>query len=321
MKRTKKVLLFLLLFLFFYYFYFWWYSYFYSPPSLNSKISLQIPQEKLAEVDFEVLEVKEGEDKVYLLLPKNLNLNSSPVVLFFHGLNIAQGEEVIQSGGLMHLVKNGNILIVPIYEKSLFSLFSSEKLLKKAEELANLGMLKIKEIVPENDFSKFAILGFSLGGAVATNFPFEKFPKASALILIAPAETFPLFPSRIFGVPFANPKRIPQDIFLVGILAEKDRIVNFKLVKKFFFESKTPQKYLFQVFSDNYGTPPLLSNHKNIFLANDFLNIYGVFNLIDKTLECAFENKNCEVFKEKTIFLGKWSDGREIRRIAQVELK
>lgn len=328
MKKTVKLFSFLfalsfLLFSLFYYFYFWWYSYFYFPPSLNPRIVIDTSQTTpmLKKFAFEIQEFKTGEDKVYLFLPKREDLDSAPIILFFHGLNTGNDAGIFDSQGLIHLVQRGNILIIPIYEKGLLPLFRSKELLKKAEDLAGFGISKVKEIVPQNDFSKFAILGFSLGGAVATHFSFEKFQRTKALILIAPAETFPLFPPHFFGVSFEVPEKIPEEVFLVGILADKDRIVNFKKVKNFFLKSRSSQKYLFRISSDNYGFPPLISNHSNIFFTSDFLNINGVFTLIDKTLECAFENKNCQIFEEKSIFLGKWSDGKEIRRIVQIELK
>lgn len=321
-NKILIVLLFLFIFFLFYYFYFWWYSYFYFPAPENPEVLLKIEEnDNYSSFDFEILEISEDKERVFLFLPKNKNLDSSPVILFFHGLKIGERLELLQTPGLIHLAKRGNILIVPFYEKNLTSLFSSKKLIGKAEKLAKLGISKIKEIAPKNDFSKFAILGVSLGGAVATNISFENFPEPSTLILITPAETFPLVPPKIFGVPFGNLQKISAKTHLLGILAEKDRIVKANVVKEIFIRAPVKEKHLFLISSDNYGNPPLISNHNNLFSANDFLNVNAVFKLIDATLDCSFENKDCQIIKNQNLFLGYWNDGKEIRRSIKIELK
>lgn len=318
-----KIILISLIFLF-YFFYFWWYSYFYFPKSKNPNVFylLSDKKEKLNFFDVEILKNQSENGTVFLFLPKNSNLNLQPVILVFHGFGWCKENQVLPQKEISYLAKKGYIVILPCYQEGFSSLFFRKNLLSRAEKLSLEGISKLKEIAPENDFSKFSILGVSLGGAVATNFFSFSLPKPKVLILIAPAPGFPLIPSKLYGIPFARAKELPENIILIGILAEKDRISSFNQVKKFFLEAKSKEKYLFLIPSDNYGTPPLVSNHSIIFGDLGPINYFGTYQIIEKGLNCAFESKDCEFLRgEKTFSLGKWSDGTEARKVIKIDLK
>jgi len=322
--KLKIILIFLISFFLFYFFYFWWYSYFFYPRPQRPNISLVLNEvkENYISSEVEILKLESKNGKVFIYLPKTSNLNSQGIILFFHGLALSKFDQAPQEKIIFNLVKKGYIVIFPNYQENIFSPFFSKNLILKAKELSLEGISKVKEIAPENDFSKFSILGISLGGAVATNFFSFGLPQPKALILITPAQSFPLVPPKIYGTPFSNPKEIPKDIFLVGILAEKDRISPLNKVKKYFLSISSNEKYLFKIPSDNYGNPPLISNHFKIFDDSNPLCRFGALEIIEKTLDCTFYKKNCDFFKfEKSFSIGKWSDGREINKIIEIELK
>lgn len=317
-------------FLLFYYFYFLWYSFSYSPAAKNitvfppsQPISGPGGKDYLAE-KVEILEFKIKEGTVFLFLPQNLNLESLPVVLVLANSLFTFPSDLLRSQTLQHLAKKGYIIIFPFPEQKPADLFDHQKLIDKVYALAREGLVQLKEIAPANDFSKFAIIGISLGGSIATHLLQSDLPQPKVFILISPAEGLPLFSSQIYGIPFRDLKPLSYHSFLVGILAEKDRITSKSQIQSLFKTSFSKEKYIFQIPSDTYGTPPLISNHRTLFTQYSALNFYGPFKLIEATLECAFYFRFCPLAKgesKETFFMGEWSDGRPVRQIIPVPLK
>lgn len=329
---TSKIILISLIvfFLLFYYFYFFWYSLSYSPPGKKQEIfPPDQPEVGPGGKDYltqevEILELRKNGEIVFLFLPKGLNLDSLPVVLVLPGLSPGDWSVFSETAGLFHLAKKGNIVIAPIYQSSLFAPFNSPELINKAYELTKEAIARIEEIAPQNELSNFAVLGISLGGAVATQILATDLPSARALILIVPAEGLPLISPRIYGVPFSDLKPLSYNSFLLGILAEKDHIASQSRIEKLFKQAISKERLLFKVPSDTYGNPPIVSNHLNFFNQSNALNFYGCLKFIDATLNCLFYNRDCPIARgesEEAFSMGKWSDGKTINKVIKIPLK
>lgn len=320
---------FLLLFSFFifYFFYYTWYSSLYFPKSKNPQISFLVEKESEENNDkdfkIETLSLQKERGTVSLIFPKNADLNHLPVILILRGLSSSPSLESIE--GAFYLAKKGNIVVLPEYQTSIFDPFSASGLVNRASVLTKEGLSEIKKLAPQNNFSHFAIIGYSLGGAVATNLIHFDLPSPKALILIVPTETFPLVPPSLYGVPLTSLSPLSSDTILVGIFTHRDRLASFsKTVRIFQNATHLQQKYTFKILSDTHGFPPLIINHATIFIKPNLVNLRGTFKLVEISLKCAFEKKNCSLLsddKEELLSLGKWSDGKEARIIEKIPVK
>ncbi len=320
----------ILFFLLFYYFYFYWYSFSFFPPGKKPFVfPPDQPEAGPGGKDYltqkaEVLELRRGEDVVFLLFPDNVDLDSLPVVLVFPGFFLEDWSDFPKTAGLFHLAKKGNIVIVPFYQRSPIEFFNSSDLINRAYELTKEGLSKVREIAPKNDLSNFAVIGISFGGAVATHIITTDLPQPKVLILIVPAEGLPLISPRLYGVPFEDLKTFPYRSFLLGILAEKDRLVSQSRIEKLFSQALSKEKHLFKIPSDTYGNPPIVSNHISFFNQFNALNFYSCFKLIDATFNCAFYYRDCSIANgesEETFSMGRWSDGKAVNQIIKIPLK
>jgi hypothetical protein len=328
---SKIILISLIIFfLLFYYFYFYWYSLSFSPPGKKPPIfPPDQPEVGPGGKDYltqkvEVLELRKEGEVVFLFIPEAVNLDSQPVVLVLPGLFPGDWSGFSKTAGLFHLAKKGNIVIAPVYQKSLFEPFNSSNLANRAYELTKEAIVKVREIAPKNDLSNFAVLGLSSGGAVATYIITSDLPRPKVLILIVPIEGLPLISPRLYGLPFEDLKSLSYHSFLLGILAEKDRIVSQSRIEKLFNQAFSKEKHLFKIPSDTYGNPPIVSNHINFFNQFNALNFYSCFKLVDATLNCAFYYRDCSIAKgesEEAFSTGRWSDGKAVNRIIKIPLK
>ncbi len=330
MKFKIIFILFFLCSFLFYYFYFLWYSFSYFPPAKNVAIFPPLqPAEGPGGKDYlsekiAILELKREEGTIFLFLPKNISLESLPIILVLPNSLFPSATSFSQTPGLIHLAKKGNILVVPVSQQKLSDLFDYHRLIDKVYNLSKEGLFKVQELAPNNDFSKFAIIGISLGGSIATHLVQTDLPQPKVFILIAPTEGLPLFSSQFYGIPFRDLKTLPYHSFLLGILAENDRIASPSQIKKLFKTSFSKEKHLFKIPSDTYGNPPLISNHRTLFHQYNALNFYGSFKLIEATLECAFYFRFCHIAKgetQETFFMGKWSNDYPVKQIISIPLK
>ncbi|GEM_PF-1813816 len=324
----KTILIALLIFfLLFYSLYFCWYSFFFTLPAEKLEVfPPEQPKRGPGGKDYlaqgvEIFELRKNGETVFLFLPKGVDLNSQPVLLVFFQFTFDHWQRLTKNANLLHLAKKGNIVVVPVYQRSIWDPFDSQKLISKSYELTKEAFAKIRELAPQNDFSNFAILGISLGSAIATQIINTDLPSTQALILIVPTEGLPLISPRIYGVPFGDLKVLSYNSFLVGILAEKDHIVFQSRIEKLFKQAVPREKHLFKIPSDNYGSPPVISNHLSFFNQFNVLNFYGYLKIVDATLSCLFYNRDCAIAKgesEEAFSMGKWSDGRPINQIIKI---
>ncbi|MCD6271185.1 alpha/beta hydrolase [bacterium] len=263
------------------------------------------------------------DNNFYLFIPKGVDLNSSPVILFLHGLAPSSPVDYkMYSPLIFHEAKRGNIVIFLSYQKGTFSLFRPKVFPLTARQVLKEAILEIKKIAPKNDLSQFIVIGSSMGGAVATNILSEEIPLPKAIILITPGETFPYLPASIYGLPFGDLRNLNPETWFVALFSQSDRLVlREKVKKKLLQKTEGLNRHMFLIPSDAYGNPPLWSNHVSAFYPPNNLSYYGYRKIIDATIDCALFNKNCEVVKgenKEALEIGFWSDGRKINQIKKI---
>jgi hypothetical protein len=329
MRKAIFILLFsFLAFITFYYFYFFWYSYFFFPEGKNLNISP--PKQPFSgpggrEYLAKEIDVIFHED-YFIFLPKGIDLKEAPIILLLEDpiflFRLKTKEEVLQNFGLVHLVKNGNIVILPMYQKSIFDFFNYSLILDRTTILLENSFSEIKSIAKENKFDKFSIIGLGSGASLSTHLLEKNIPQPNALILIAPYSGFPLFSSFLFGIPLLKIENLSFNSYLITILAQNDRFSFGEEIFKIYQEALVKNKFIFKIPSDNYGVPSLVSNKGTIFRQYSALNYYGTMKIIDAVLNCAFHNLDCQLLsenKEKLLEMGEWSDGKKVQPIIEIK--
>jgi len=328
MSRIILIFIFsFLIFLVFYYFYFIWYSYFYFPGGKNLEVTPP-PQPSLGPGSKDYLtnevEIISLEDS-FLLFPKGIDLSEAPIILVLEDpiflKKIKTKSDFSDNFGLIHLVKKGNIVIFPLYQKSFLEFFNSYLLVEKTNFLVQNSLSEIRLRTPKNNFSKFALIGIGSGAPLATQLLDKNIPQPSVLILISPSETFPLLPASFFGVPFSKIHQLPYNGFLLAIFPENDHFFSEGKVVKVLREAFNKYKFAFKIPSDNYGIPALISNRGAIFRQYSALNYYGTLKITDIVFDCAFKNLNCQLLLDKEILkMGEWSNKREVNKILEIKI-
>ena len=320
-----SIIIFLIFLGVFYYFYFVWYSLFYHPKGQNQSVWPNLLNNPCDYKTKEVLVKKftHQDNNFYLFIPKGVDLNSSPVILFLHGLAPSSPVDYkMYSPLIFHEAKRGNIVIFLSYQKGTFSLFRPKVFPLTARQVLKEAILEIKKIAPKNDLSQFIVIGSSMGGAVATNILSEEIPLPKAIILITPGETFPYLPASIYGLPFGDLRNLNPETWFVALFSQSDRLVlREKVKKKLLQKTEGLNRHMFLIPSDAYGNPPLWSNHVSAFYPPNNLSYYGYRKIIDATIDCALFNKNCEVVNgenKEALEIGFWSDGRKINQIKKI---
>jgi len=320
-----SIIIFLIFLGVFYYFYFVWYSLFYHPKGQNQSVWPNLLNNPCDYKTKEVLVKKftHQDNNFYLFIPKGVDLNSSPVILFLHGLAPSSPVDYkMYSPLIFHEAKRGNIVIFLSYQKGTFSLFRPKVFPLTARQVLKEAILEIKKIAPKNDLSQFIVIGSSMGGAVATNILSEEIPLPKAIILITPGETFPYLPASIYGLPFGDLRNLNPETWFVALFSQSDRLVlREKVKKKLLQKTEGLNRHMFLIPSDAYGNPPLWSNHVSAFYPPNNLSYYGYRKIIDATIDCALFNKNCDIVRgenKEALEIGFWSDGRKINQIKKI---
>jgi len=214
------------------------------------------------------------DNNFYLFIPKGVDLNSSPVILFLHGLaSYPPIDYKTYSPLIFHEVKRGNIVIFLSYQKGTFSSLRPKAFPLTAKQVLKEAILEIKKI--------------------------------------APGETFPYLPTTIYGLPFGDLSNLNPNTWFVALFSQSDRLILRENVKKKLLQkTKGLNRHMFLIPSDTHGTPPLWSNHVSAFYPQNNLSYYGYRKIIDATIDCALFDKNCDIVRgenKKALEIGFWS--------------
>jgi predicted esterase len=260
------------------------------------------------------------EYQFWLFEPANPKPSSAPVIVFNHGWG-AQNPSTYQAW-INHIVKQGNIVIYPRYQKTLvfgYKRFTDNAITAVQNALEELQ--KSNHVTPELD--KFAITGHSLGGGITAYMA----ARAIDSDLPIPKAIMPVQPALPFG-DTADLTRISNGTYMLVIVGANDTIVYNRSAVTIFYNatqiSYDQKDYIIQI-SDSYGFPPLLADHgaptcayNNSFLPIDGMDYYSTWKLFDALTDYAFYGINKEYCFDNTSeqrFMGLWSDGTSVAEL------
>ena len=273
-------------------------------------------------------------DGYWLFTPSNPSPSKAHVVTFIHGYGAYN--PMIYGGWIRHLVRRGNIVIYPRYQRHLLSPAPDKFAPNVATAIRDALTFISDSLDIEADTSRFALIGHSYGGAVAAdlavNFQSYQVPKASAVMLCAPGT------GKFKGGRLEDYSNMPADTKLLIVVNEDDWVVGDELAVKIFEETRHLEyRNLLRQHADDYGSPPIEAHHNQTYALDtlfdsgvrnytarkamrigraDAVDFYCYWKLADALL--AFSRTGqWETFAfggtEQQLFMGKWSDGTPIR--------
>ncbi|KYK31070.1 MAG: hypothetical protein AYK22_02675 [Thermoplasmatales archaeon SG8-52-3] len=263
---------------------------------------------------------KRGGQQYWIFEPFMPKPESAPLIVFNHGWSAIH--PISYRAWINHIVKKGNIVVYPRYQKGLvrgFENFTTNAVnaVKDAIETLNKGW----HVRP--DLDKFAILGHSLGGGITANMAAlaldEDLPIPKAIMPVQP------FLHMVEKVDFL---KINNNTLMLVIVGEEDTVVGNHSAK-IIFENTTQIPYSNKDFiiqvTDKYGSPDIIADHLAPVCLPRFLSdsvnamdYYSTWKLFDALTDYAFYNENLEYCLGNTHeqrFMGLWSDGTPVKEL------
>lgn len=260
--------------------------------------------------------------------------DSAHIVVFNHGYGAYN--PMIYGKWIKHLVRKGNIVIFPRYQKDLFfprpNAFA--KNVSKAIRNALIELEKEGHVKPITEH--LVMMGHSYGGVISADLAinYEKFdiPKPEALLLVNPGT------SRLKGGRLETYEDMPEDVKLLITISEHDYITGDEFANLVYETAvHTPERNLLRQFRDTTGNPTITAGHNEAYCVDlefdtgvrnytakkalrvsalNAVDYNGYWKLGDALMDYVRSGENGEAAFGNTDVqrsLGLWSDGREIR--------
>ncbi len=272
-------------------------------------------------------------DGYFLFEPNSPKPDSASVIVFLHGHSAYN--PMVYGKWIKHLVKRGNIVIFPKYQKNI-TVPRNKRFVEysiKAIENALLELDTNAHVKPKNQ--PICMIGHSFGGAIIANIlqDWGKFniPKPGAVMLVSPGTG----PKKSFE--YERYDKIPADINMLIVVSNGDLTVGDRFAKKVFNTAKnTPNRNLIRQFADDYGKPKIKHGHVECYSRDkefdtgrhgysyqrakksrfDPVDFNGYWKLFDALQDCTLNNNNCNIAFGNTPeqrSLGMWSDGTPVK--------
>jgi len=283
----------------------------------------------------------------WIFEPEKPTPRTAPVIVFNHGWSVTNPK--VYGAWIKHLVRRGNIVIYPRYQKLAISrpwMYTDNAILETRNALNQLQ--SGNHVKP--DLDKFAVVGHSMGATIAINMA----AKAKSVGLPIPKAVMCIEPTGELGIrkeviPFEDLSKISPQTLLLVVTAEEDLLVGDLGAKQIFRQTTSiplKNKNLIAFGSDFHGFPPLLADHlapiaiDNELDSGDFwepstltrglmigqntnaLDYYGFWKLFNALTDAAFYRINRDYALGNTAkqrYMGEWSDGSAVREPTIVE--
>lgn len=282
---------------------------------------------------FDFAKTQEG---YWLFEPRSPMPDAAPIVIFLHGYGSIN--PMIYGHWIRHLVKKGNIVVYPRYQKNLWHPTPEQFALNTATAIQNALKKLQEEGHVKSTTAPLILAGHSYGGVVAANlavnFKQYNIPRPQGLLLCAPG-TGPFLGGRLDSY-----EKMPASTKLLIVVSENDHVVGDEFARLVFeTATNTPQRNLIRHYSDDHGHPDVPSYHNAAYALDTNLDIgynnltswrskrtsrldaadfYGYWKLLDALCECVRNGKFCEFALGNTSeqrYMGKWSDGQPLREL------
>jgi alpha-beta hydrolase superfamily lysophospholipase len=260
--------------------------------------------------------------------------DSAHVVVFVHGYG--GYNPMIYGKWIKHLVRRGNIVIFPRYQRNIFSPNPGKFSTNVAQAVRDVLVELQKDGHVRPIVSKLAFVGHSYGGVIlaglAINFEKHKIPPPKVLLLCSPGT------GALRGGRLDSYAAMPEDVSLLIVVSQNDRVTGDEFGIKVFDEAThAAKRNLLRQYADSYGTPPLKAHHNQAYSVDkdfdtgtrnftsnralristvDAMDYFGYWKLCDALLECTRNGGHCDVAfggTEKQTSLGMWSDGTPVK--------
>ncbi len=287
-----------------------------------------------------IFDYADKQDGFWLYQPASPTPSAAPVVVFLHGYGAYN--PMIYGKWIKHLVKRGNIVVFPRYQKNLFSP-SADKFIPNTV-VAIKDALTIIDSIHHIDpiVDNFGITGHSYGGVIAAGMTADYasygIPQPKAVLLCSPGS------GPFKGGVLDDYSGIPSDTKLVSMVSENDKIVGDKIgVRVFETAVNTPNRNLIRQYTDEHSvSDPIHAGHNECYSIDkdldngirnstakraqriselNTLDYNGYWKIFDALMACNTQESNCSMALGNTPMqrsLGSWSDGKVIKELEVV---
>ena len=269
-------------------------------------------------------------DGFWLYEPAEPKPDSANVIVFIHGYGAYN--PMIYGRWIKHLVRKGNIVIFPRYQRNLISP-GSKRFVNNVSTAIKDALKELEKETHVKAITKdFALVGHSYGGVISANLAvnFEKYniPQPKAVMLCS-AGTGPLK-----GGLLKSYNNMPSDVKLLVMVSEDDRVVGDEISKLVFSTTtnvlnknyiiqkrdRTSEPYLTAHHDESYALDQAFDSGVRNYTAKKALRIgrtnsvdyFGYWKLFDALLDCTRNGENCSTAFGNTAeqrYLGKRKNG------------
>lgn len=204
----------------------------------------------------------QGANEYWIFSPEGTPIVTAPVVLFVHGWGAM--DPYLYGGWILHLIRNGNIVIYPRYQESLETRLNEmtpnavESVQDALERLAAVG-----PVVP--DCNRIAIVGHSMGGVIAMNLAADSsLPTPRAVMIIEPGDGEDRMPRLGEKLPLADPSGLSIETLFLLVTGDADTVVGNRGATKIWSalgDVPVANRVFATLASDYRLNPPLLADH------------------------------------------------------------
>ena len=291
--------------------------------------------------DIKMIDFADEPHGYWLFEPASPKPDTAPVVIFLHGYGAIN--PMVYGGWIRHMVRKGNIVIFPRYQKNMISPRPTRFDINIARAISNARVELQKDGHIKPDWSQLIMVGHSYGAAMSAYFASEyaqhQVPKPKGIMLCAPG-TGPAKAGRLKSY-----AQIPEDIAILLINNAEDRVVGDSFQHRIISTAQpTPFRNMLRQVPDDHGEPKVQAGHNECYsldktfdtgLRNptvvrsfrvgqtDAVDYFGYWKLFDAMSSCLREDKHCDIafgFSDAQLSLGNWSDGQPIKPLIPVTI-
>lgn len=274
-------------------------------------------------------------DGFWLFEPAKPMPEKAPVIVFHHGYGAIN--PMIYGAWIRHMVRRGNIVIYPRYQKSLLWPGSKKFIPNAVRGIRSaLEALKADSGRVQPDTTAFFLAGHSYGGALSANIAARYqelgLPHPKGVLLCAPG-TGPLK-----GGLLGDYSGISPGTQLGIVVSVNDYVVGETLGRLIYqTATATPSRYLIRQFPDSHSAPEISAGHNECYALDEAfdggvhnlslrraesvaqenaVDYYLYWKMLDAMQDCYLEGRHCELAKgcgPEALYMGQWSDGRPVQ--------
>ena len=273
----------------------------------------------------------------WVMYPEETKEEELNLIVFVHGYGAIN--PMIFGAWIKHLVRKGNVVVYPRYQKTLFNPMPAQ-FADYVSKGINIGIdsFQLATGISLNK-QNVSYVGHSYGGALITYLAnyYEKYeiPKPKSLFACEPG-TGPFKDAKLRSY-----RELDEDIQLLVMVGNEDLTVGDDLGLRIYLSSKQLKRRNFirqysDVFEDHiissshyepYGIDKEFDTGDRNFTAEralkvaklDAIDFYGYWKLYDALLDCSRSNRNCDIAfgdTEAQKYLGNWNEKIPVRPLS-----